>query len=113
MMRAMDDIVAEYSSVSTRSEFWLNLGALLTDEVVIVEAQAAGMDWSDLAEGRKRLVNTRRRIVAIALKQEWIGPQESWLLLGDEPQEVLAAARPWVEREQQRQLGETRSPEGR
>jgi hypothetical protein len=26
---------------------------------------------------------------------------------------VLAAARPWIEREQQRQLGETESPESR
>jgi hypothetical protein len=113
MMRAMDDVVAEYTSVNTPAEFWLNLGALLTDEVVIVEAQAAGMDWPDLAEGRKRLVNTRRAIVGIAVKRGWIAAQESWLLMGPDPQEVLAAARPWIEREQQRQLGETQSPEGR
>lgn len=113
MMRAMDDVVAEYTSVSTAAEFWLNLGALLTDEVVIIEAQAAGMDWPDLAEGRRRLVNTRRAIVGSALKHGWIATQESWLLMGADPQEVLAAARPWIEREQQRQLGETESPEGR
>ncbi len=112
MMRAMDDVVGEYSSVRTPSEFWLNLGALLTDEVVIVEAQAAGMDWPDLADGRRRLVNTRRTIIGVALRHDWIGTQESWLLMGADPQEVLAAARPWIEREQQRQLGET-EPGGR
>jgi hypothetical protein len=113
MMRTMDDIVAEYTIIGTPAEFWLNLGALLTDEVVIVEAQAAGMDWPDLAEGRKRLINTRRVIIGTAQKQGWIGTQESWLLMGADPQEVLAAARPWIEREQQRQLGETETPEGR
>ena len=113
MMRAMEDVVAEYSRVGTRSDFWLNLGALLTDEVVIVEAQAAGMDWPDLADGRRRLVNTRRSIIGVALRRGWIGTQESWLLMGADPQEVLAAARPWIEREQRRQLGETESPEGR
>jgi hypothetical protein len=113
MMRDMDDVVAEYTSVTTPAEFWLNLGALLTDEVVIVEAQAAGMDWPDLADGRRRLVNTRRAIISAALKSGWIAIQESRLLMGPDPQEVLAAARPWIEREQQRQLGETQSPEDR
>jgi hypothetical protein len=82
MTRAMDDVVADDTSVTTPSASWLNLGALVTDEVAIIEAQAAGMDWPDLAEGRTRLVNTRRAIVGVALKQGWIATQESWLLLG-------------------------------
>ncbi len=109
----MDDVIAEIASVSTPGEFWLNLGALLTDEVVIVEAQSAGMDWPEMADGRKRLVNTRRAIVGTAVRHGWIGTQDQWLLMGEDPTEVLAAARPWIEREQQRQLGETESPEGR
>lgn len=109
----MDEIVAEYASVGTREAFWLNLGAVLTDEVVIVEAQLAGMDWPDLAEGRQRLVNTRRVIVGSAVKNGWIGTQESRLLLGADPQEVFAAARPWIEREQQRQLGAADAGAGR
>ncbi len=71
------------------------------------------MDWPDLADGRRRLVNTRRAIIGVAVKQGWIATQKSWLLLGPDPQEVLAAARPWIERERRRQLGETESPEGR
>jgi hypothetical protein len=109
----MDDVIAEVASVSTPSEFWLNLGALLTDEVVLVEAQAAGMDWPELADGRRRLANTRRLIVDTAVANGWIGSEEEVLLTGPDPQEALAAARPWIEREQQRALGETESPEGR
>jgi hypothetical protein len=109
----MDDVIAEVASVSTPGEFWLNLGALLTDEVVLVEAQAAGMDWPELADGRRRLVNTRRVIVGAAVDHAWISAAEQVLLTGADPQEVLAAARPWIEREQQRSLGETELPEGR
>jgi hypothetical protein len=109
----MDDVIAEVASVSTPGEFWLNLGALLTDEVVLVEAQAAGMDWPELADGRRRLVNTRRMIIDSAVANDWISAAEEILLTGADPQEVLAAARPWIEREQQRVLGETESPEGR
>jgi hypothetical protein len=43
----MDDPIAAYTSVETADEFWLRLGAVLTDEVVIVEAVASGMDWPD------------------------------------------------------------------
>jgi hypothetical protein len=109
----MDDVIPEVASVSTPGEFWLNLGALLTDEVVLVEAQAAGMDWPELADGRRRLANTRRLIVDTAVANGWIGSEEEVLLTGPDPQEALAAARPWIEREQQRSLGETESPEGR
>jgi len=109
----MDDVIAEVASVSTPGEFWLNLGALLTDEVVLVEAQGAGMDWPELADGRRRLVNTRRLIVDTAVANSWIGSAEEVLLTGPDPHEALAAARPWIEREQQRSLGETESPEGR
>jgi hypothetical protein len=109
----VDDVIAEIATVSTAGEFWLNLGALLTDEVVIVEAQSAGMDWPEMADGRKRLVNTRRAIVDTAVQQGWIGSQDQWLLMGEDPTEVYAAARPWIEREQQRQLGDTDAPESR
>ena len=109
----MDDVIEEVANVGTPAEFWLNLGTLLTDEVVIVEAQAAGMDWPDLAVGRRRLVVTRHAIVATALANLWIGTQDEALLTGADPQEVLAAARPWIEREQQRALGDTGQPEGR
>jgi hypothetical protein len=109
----MDDVIAEVAAVSSQGEFWLNLGALLTDEVVIVEAQSAGMDWPEMADGRRRLVNTRRVIVDTAVTQGWIGPQDRGLLVGEDPNEVLAAARPWIEREQQRQLGEAEDPTGR
>jgi hypothetical protein len=109
----MDDVVADFADAGTPSRFWLNLGSVLTDEVVLVEAQAAGMDWPDLAEGRRRLVNTRRTLVATAAGQGWIGPTEAALLVGPDPQDALAAARPWIEREQQRMLGgETETPEG-
>ena len=91
--------------------FWLNLGALLTDEVVLVEAQAAGMDWPEMADGRRRLATTRRAIVELAVTRDWVGEQDRSLLEGDDPQEVLAAARPWIEREQQRQFGEPGGPE--
>jgi hypothetical protein len=108
----MDDVIAEIANVSTPGEFWLNLGALLTDECVIAEAQSAGMDWPEMADGRKRLVSTRRAIIGTAVKRGWIGTQEQWLLMGQDPTEVYAAARPWIEREQQRQLGDAESPEG-
>ena len=108
----MEDVLAELTDVSTPSAFWLNLGALLTDEVVLAEAQAAGMDWPDLAEGRRRLVNTRRVIVGTAHKRGWIGDRESGLLIGPEPEEVMAAARPWIEREQRRELGGTATADG-
>ena len=107
----MDDVIGEVADVSSPGEFWLNLGALLTDEVVLVEAQSAGMDWPDLADGRRRLVLTRRAIVATALANLWIGSADEALLTGADPQEVLAAARPWIEREQQRDLGDPGQPE--
>ncbi len=100
----MDEVIEEVARVGSPGEFWLALGALLTDEVVLSEAQASGMDWPDLAEGRRRLVNTRRRIVGTALAQGWVGRHEEGLLAGPDPQEALAAARPWIEREQQRQM---------
>jgi len=109
----MDDVIEEVASVSTPGEFWLNLGTLLTDEVVPTETQAAGMDWPDLAVGRRRLVVTRHAIVATALANLWIRSQDEALLTGADPQEVLAAARPWIEQEQQRALGEPGAPESR
>jgi hypothetical protein len=109
MMTPMDDVIAELAAVGASGEFWLNLGALLTDEVVLAEAQAAGMDWPDLADGRRRLVSTRKVIVHTAEQQGWISGQDATLLVGADPQEVLAAARPWIEREQRRQLADAPS----
>lgn len=100
----MDDLVADFATAGTLGEFWLNLGAVLTDEVVLVEAQQAGMDWPDLAEGRRRLGNTRRALVNRAVEHGWVTADESWVLLASDPQESMAAARPWIEREQERTL---------
>jgi hypothetical protein len=109
----MDDPVEAYTTVESSGEFWLSLGAVLTDEVVVSEALAAGMDWPDFAEGRRRLAATRRVIVATATANGWIGAGEAELLLHEDPQLALAAARPWIEREQQRDFGSTKEPEQR
>lgn len=108
----MDDPVEAYASVANPGEFWLSLGAVLTDEVVIAEALAAGMDWPDFDTARRRLMATRRVIVATASANGWIG-LEAEVLADDDPRLALAAARPWVEREQQRQLGSTLEPGSR
>jgi hypothetical protein len=100
----MDMVVAEYATVSSVDEFWENLAAVLTDEVVIVEAQAVGMDWPELAEGRRRLVSTRAHIVKTAWVQGWISADEARLFQGSDAPEVMAAARPWIERAEQRAL---------
>jgi hypothetical protein len=108
----MDDPVEAYASVANPGEFWISLGAMLTDEVVIAEALASGMDWPDFDTGRRRLLATRRLIVATASANGWIGA-EAEVLVDDDPHHALAAARPWIEREQQLQLGSTQDPEGR
>ena len=100
----MDMVVAEYAPVSSVDEFWENLAAVLTDEVVIIEAQAVGMDWPELAEGRRRLVSTRAHIVKTAWVQGWLTADEARLFQGAEATEALAAARPWVERAELRSL---------
>jgi hypothetical protein len=100
----MDIVVAEYATVSNVDEFWENLAAVLTDEVVILEAQAVGMDWPELADGRRRLVSTRAHLVKLARVAGWLTADEARLFLGAEAQEALAAARPWVERAELRSL---------
>jgi hypothetical protein len=100
----MDLVVAEYASVSNPDEFWEHLAAVLTDEVVILEAQAVGMDWPEFAAGRQRLIATRALIVQAARVQGWISADEARLLQAAEAREVLAAARPWIERVEQRAL---------
>jgi hypothetical protein len=109
----MDEPIEAYTSVETADEFWLSLGAVLTDEVVIVEAVASGMDWPDFEAGRRRLAATRRRIVGAAVSSGWIGSPEAELLAHEDPNLALAAARPWIEREQERAFGDTRDPEAR
>jgi hypothetical protein len=109
----MDEPVEAYATVQSSGEFWLNLGALLTDEVVIAEALASGMDWPDFVEGGRRLVVTRRVIVATATANGWVGAGEAELLANDDPHLALAAARPWIEREQQRAFGDTKEPDQR
>ncbi len=94
----MDMVVAEYATVSNVDEFWENLAAVLTDEVVIIEARAVGMDWPELTEGRRRLVSTRAHIVKTAWVQGWLTVDEARLFQTAEATEALAAARPWVER---------------
>jgi hypothetical protein len=108
----MDDVVAAFADVRSAGAFWLALGALLTDEVVLDEAQTAGMDWPDLEDGRRRLVNTRRTIVATAVERGWISGREEDLLGGPDAHEALAAARPWIEREQRRRMADVSAPEG-
>jgi len=107
MLSGMDTVVAEYATVSTVDEFWMNLAAVLTDEIVIREAQAAGMDWPELDDGRFRLVSTRALIVKLAWVRGWITADEARLFLTYPPQEALAAARPWIERIQRRELAAT------
>ena len=97
----MEDILADHASIPNRDAFWENLAALLTDEVVIIEAQAVGMDWPEFAEGRRRLVATRRLITSRAVMNGWITPAEASLFGGDDAQQAFEAARPWIEREQQ------------
>jgi len=100
----MEDILADYVSVATLDAFWENLAALLTDEVVIIEAQAVGMDWPEFADGRRRLQATRRAIASTAAKKGWITAAEANLFGGDDARRALEAARPWIEREQQTAL---------
>lgn len=109
----MDNPVEAFATVESAGAFWLTLGALLTDEVVIAEAIASGMDWPDFEEGRRRLSATRRAIVETAASNGWIGRHDVELLVHDDPQLAMAAARPWIEREQQRDLGSTMEPDGR
>jgi len=103
----MDTVVAEYATVLNVDEFWTNLAAVLTDEIVIREAQAAGMAWPELDDGRLRLVSTRALIVKVAWVRGWITADEARLFATYPPQEALAAARPWVERIQRRELAAT------
>jgi len=100
----MDMVVAEYATVSSVDEFWSNLAAVLTDEVIIIEAQAVGMDWPELAEGLRRLVSTRAHIVKSARVSGWLTADEARLFQGAEATEALAAARPWIERAELRSL---------
>jgi hypothetical protein len=100
----MDMVVAEYATVSNPDEFWENLAAVLTDEVVIMEAQAVGMDWPDLAEGRRRLVATRSLLVKTAWVNGWLSPDEARLFQESQAPVALEAARPWIERAEQRSL---------
>jgi len=100
----MDTVVAEYATVLTIDQFWTNLAAVLTDEVIIREAQAAGMDWPELDEGRLRLVSTRALIVKSAWVRRWISSDEARLFATADASEALSAARPWIERVQRREL---------
>ncbi len=100
----MDIVVAEYATVSSMDEFWENLAAVLNDEVVIIEAQAIGMDWPELADGLRRLVSTRAHIVKTAWVAGWLTADEARLFQGAEAREALAAARPWIERTELRAL---------
>jgi hypothetical protein len=109
----MDDPVEAFANAETPGEFWLSLGAVLTDEVVIAEAQAAGMDWPDLDVGRQRLILARRVMIASAAGNDWIRTADAELLAHDDPQFALAAARPWIEREQRRAFAATRAPDRR
>ncbi len=100
----MDLVVAEYAAVSDVDGFWENLAAVLTDEVVIQEAQAVGMDWPEMAQGLSRLVATRAHLVKTAYAAGWLTPDEAILFQGSDAAEALAAARPWIERAEQRAL---------
>jgi hypothetical protein len=100
----MDLVVAEYAVVSDIDGFWENLAAVLTDEVVISEAQAVGMDWPEMEQGLARLVATRAHLVKIAYAAGWLTPDEAILFQGANPQDALSAARPWIERAEQRAL---------
>jgi hypothetical protein len=100
----MDMVVAEYATVSNVDEFWENLASVLTDEVVIIEAQAVGMDWPELEDGLRRLVSTRAHIVKTAWVAGWLTADEARLFQGAEATEALAAARPWIERAELRSL---------
>jgi hypothetical protein len=95
---AVDIVVAEYSAVSSVDEFWGHLAAVLTDEVVIIEAQTVGMDWPELAEGLRRLVSTRAHLVKTAWVRGWLTADEARLFQRAEAREALAAAAPWIER---------------
>ena len=109
----MDDPVEAFAMSDTPAEFWLGLGAVLTDEVIIAEAQAAGMDWPDFEAGRSRLILARRVMIASAAGNGWIRTAEAELLAHEDPQFALSAARPWIEREQRRAFGETGEPDRR
>jgi hypothetical protein len=100
----MDLVVAEYAAVSDVDGFWENLAAVLTDEVVIAEAQAVGMDWPEMKQGLKRLVATRAHLVKTAYASGWLTADEAMLFQGASAPDALAAARPWIERAEQRAL---------
>jgi hypothetical protein len=82
--------------------FWEHLSAVLTDEVVLAEAQAVGMDWPEIADGRAKLVETRRLLVHHAVARGWLMREAARVMLDPSPQEALAAARPWIEDAQRR-----------
>lgn len=107
--RRVDDLVEAFATVTSAAEFWANVAAVLTDEVVILEAQAVGMDWPELEDGRRRLLATRHAVVQTAQGRRWITPAEAHDLTADDAHRALAAARPRIEREQERSLGETRA----
>jgi hypothetical protein len=96
----MKDVLADFTTLADLDEFWENLAALLTDEVVILEAQAVGMDWPELGVGRRRLRATRRAISTTATMNGWITRAEASLFGGEDARGALEAARPWIEREQ-------------
>lgn len=100
----MVDLVEAFASAPSVDVFWINLAAILTDEVVIVEAQAAGMDWPEFAEGRRRLVATRDALVNKAWSAGWISRGEVHVFTSQDPQAAMDAARPWFEQEQRHAL---------
>ncbi|MEI7742175.1 MAG: hypothetical protein WCK58_00340 [Chloroflexota bacterium] len=93
----MQALIEEFATADSPETFWGNLSALLTDEIVIAEAQAAGMDWPEFAEGRERLRTTRKVIVRTAASQGWVAGDQRRLFLANDPAKVMAAARPWIE----------------
>lgn len=94
----MDEVIADFATATDEDSFWANLERVLTDEVVIAEAQAAGMDWPEFESGRARLHATVRHLAGQGLDAGWITLDERDVLTGEDPQAALAAVRPHAER---------------
>lgn len=93
----MDEVIEDFATATDEDSFWTNLERVLTDEVVIAEAQAAGMDWPEFETGRARLRATVRQLTEQGIDAGWITVEDQSLIAGDDPAKGLEAVRPHAE----------------
>jgi hypothetical protein len=106
----MAQVVQGLVQPASAIDFWEHLSAVLTDEVVLAEAQAVGMDWPEIADGRAKLVETRGLLIRLAVTEGWLMRGAARIMLDPDPQEALAAARPWIEDAQRQAFAATDPP---